>query len=519
MTNPRRARYRCAALAAVAWTGLVAAPSWADVRLPRIFGKHMVLQREQVLPIWGWADQGEEVTVTMNDFEIKTLADADGRWSVKLPAMPAGGPYALIIAGKNRLRLDDVLVGEVWLCSGQSNMEMGVRSIDNSEQEIAAADYPSIRLIHVPRTASPAPLHDIDCEWFTCRPETLGGGSGYSAVAYFFGRELYRELNVPIGLIESAWGGTRIEPWTPPEGFAAVPAFRETVDKIVEAGPAYLKAAQKALPEYEAWLPAARHALDAGECPPRPPTWPRHALEDAGAPTALYNGMIHPLAPFALRGAIWYQGESNHKDGLLYRDRMEALITGWRQVWGQGAFPFYYVQIAPLGSLYTGEQLPRLWEAQTAALSIPNTGMAVTVDIGDLKDIHPRNKVDVGKRLALWALAKTYGRTDVMYSGPLYKSMGVEGDKIRLRFDHVDGGLAARDEQPLTWFEIAGADRKFVSATATVDGETIVVRSDEVPAPVAVRFAWDQKAQPNLSNKAGLPASPFRTDDWDEPAK
>jgi len=244
------------------------------------------------------------------------------------------------------------------------------------------------------------------------------------------------------------------------------------------------------------------------------PAWPKHLLEDNGQPSSIYNGMIHALVPFAIRGAIWYQGESNNPDGMLYFEKMKALIGGWRQVWNEGDFPFYYVQIAPLDALYENDRLPRLWEAQLAALTIPNTGMVVTTDIGDLKDIHPKNKQDVGKRLALWALAKTYGRDNLVCSGPLYKSMAVEDDKIRVRFDYVGGGLASRDGRPLNWFEIAGDDRKFVKAEATIDGDSVVVRSATVSRPVAVRFGWNRAAEPNLMNKEGLPASPFRTDKW-----
>jgi sialate O-acetylesterase len=268
------------------------------------------------------------------------------------------------------------------------------------------------------------------------------------------------------------------------------------------------------------WLPGAEKAVAEGKSVTAPPTWPKHQLDDMGQPTGIYNAMIHPLVPFAIRGAIWYQGESNAAEGMAYCDKMKALIGGWRTVWGQGDFPFYYVQIAPLDGqaglykVYADDQLPRLWEAQTAAMALPNTGMAVTNDIGDLADIHPKNKQDVGKRLALWALAKTYGRAGLVCSGPLYKSMAVEGDQIRVRFDYVGGGLASRDGKPLTWFTIAGEDHKFVDAQAIIDGDTVVVRSDQVPKPVAVRFAWSMTAQPNFMNKDGLPASAFRTDRW-----
>jgi sialate O-acetylesterase len=516
--NRARRSIIAVSLFAVPW--MVAAPSSAraDVRLPHVIASHMVLQRDMPIPIWGWAEPGEEVTVKIGDHEATTEAGPDGKWRVKLPAMPAGRPHTMTVTGKNKIELTDILVGEVWLCSGQSNMDMGIRSVNNAEKEIADAKYPSIRLFQVPMKTSGEPTPDVDATWRPCTPENVGSGGfwgvGFSAVAYFFGRDIHKELNVPVGLIQSAWGGTKIEPWTPRTGFEMVPAVKDMVKVIDEATPNFNKAVAKAVAEYEAWLPKAKAAMEAKKPVPPPPAWPKHLLEDNGQPSSIYNGMIHALVPFAIRGAIWYQGESNNPDGMLYFEKMKALIGGWRQVWNEGDFPFYYVQIAPLDALYENDRLPRLWEAQLAALTIPNTGMVVTTDIGDLKDIHPKNKQDVGKRLALWALAKTYGRDSLVCSGPLYKSMAVEGDKIRVRFDYVGGGLASRDGKPLDWFEIAGADKKFVPAEATIDGDSVVVRSEKVAEPVAVRFGWNRAAEPNLMNKEGLPASPFRTDKW-----
>lgn len=513
-----RALRRSVAFALLAALVMTAVPARADVRLPRIFSDHMVLQRDQEIPLWGWAEPGEEVSVEFAGHSAKAVADAEGRWSIRLPAQPAGGPHTLVVAGRNRIEVTDVLVGEVWVCSGQSNMEWGIRGALNGEQEIAAANFPRIRLIMIPNATSAEPRQDVDATWRVCTPENIGTGGwmnvGFSAVGYFFGRELHRQLDMPVGLIDSTWGGTRIEPWTPPAGFQMVPELADIVTIINEATPRYRRALADAVTQFESWLPAARKAVDAGESVPQPPPWPQHRLTDHREPTSIYNAMIHPIVPFGIRGAIWYQGESNHQDGAVYTQKMKALIGGWREIWKQGAFPFYYVQIAPFAQLYSGEQLPRLWEAQTAALVIPNTGMVVTTDITDLNDIHPRNKQDVGRRLAAWALAGTYGKTDLVCSGPLYKSMQVEGGKVRLRFTHTGSGLVARDNQPLTWFKIAGSDRKFVDAQAVIDGDTVVVSSDAVAAPVAVRFAWDQVAQPNLMNREGFPASPFRTDDW-----
>ncbi len=518
MKLDRRVRRACALCCLTTLLLLSAPAAWGEVRLPHVFGSHMVLQRDITLRVWGWADPGEEVTVRLADHQASTQADAQGRWVVKLPPLEAGGPHTMTVEGSNKLTFEDVLVGEVWLCSGQSNMEMGINTVDNGEQEVARADYPSIRLFLLPWKTAAEPQSDIEVDWRVCNPENLGTGGwrdvGFSAVAYFFGREIHKEVGVPVGLIDSTWGGTPIEPWTPPEGFAAVPALAEIVRTIQEATPKFEREISEALTRYEQWLLEARRARDAGRPVSSPPEWPKHQLDNHTQPTGIYNAMIHPLVPFGIRGAIWYQGESNHKDGMLYFEKMKALIGGWRQVWGQGEFPFYFVQIAPFGHLYTDDQLPRLWEAQNAALSIPNTGMAVTNDISDLEDIHPRNKLDVGRRLALWALAKTYGRADTVCSGPLYKSMNVEDGRIRIIFDHVGKGLVARDGKPLDWFTVAGADHKFVAAQAEIDGDSLIVWSDEVSRPAAVRFAWSMKAEPNLMNKEGLPASAFRTDDW-----
>ncbi|HXY36212.1 MAG TPA: sialate O-acetylesterase, partial [Planctomycetaceae bacterium] len=317
-------------------------------------------------------------------------------------------------------------------------------------------------------------------------------------------------------LINSSWGGTRIEPWTPPVGFAEVPALASILSDIEKAKAEYAKMTVDVLPRYADWLAQAQQAKARHESIPAPPEWPANSLSNNYAPTGLYNGMIHPLVPFSIRGAIWYQGESNLGDGKLYFDKMKALIGGWRSVWHEGDFSFLYVQLAPFKYGSTDPTLlPKIWEAQTAALAIPNTGMAVTNDIGNPTDIHPKDKQDVGKRLALWALAKTYGK-QIVYAGPLYveNSMKIEGSKIRVKFDHVGGGLVARNGKPLNWFQIAGTDKNFVDAEAIIDGEWVIVSSPKVSKPVAVRFAWDQIADPNLQNVEGLPAAAFRTDKW-----
>lgn len=441
----------------------------AAVKLAGVFGDNMVLQRDQPVPVWGTADKGEEVTVKIAGQTLTAKADDQGRWKVTLEKLHVGEPLEMTVKGSasDEIKLSNILVGEVWVCSGQSNMEMGIGICNNAKEEIAKADYPNIRLFLVPKKKSPEPTAELKSKWLPCSPESIsreGEWGGFSATAYFFGRELHKELNVPIGLIHTSWGGTPAEFWTSRKSLEADPTLK----------------------------PLA-----------------------GGESSYLYNGMIVPLLPFAIRGAIWYQGESNIPHAYQYRTLFPTMIRNWRADWGQGDFPFLFVQIAPFR--YEGQNpacWPELCEAQAMTLqSVPNTGMAVTTDIGDIKDIHPRNKQEVGRRLALWALAKTYGK-EIAFSGPIYKSMSVEGNKIRLQFDHVGGGLVSRDGKPLTDFTIAGADQKFVPATAEIDGTSIIVSSPEVAAPTAVRFDWQDDAQPNLSNKEGLPAGPFRTDSW-----
>ncbi|WP_339733538.1 sialate O-acetylesterase [uncultured Gimesia sp.] len=491
----------------------VTTKSQADVRLPRIFGDHMVLQRELPIPVWGWADPGENVSVALGGDSVSTVADDKGKWMVKLPAQKAGDPVSLTVKGKNTVTLTDVLLGEVWLCSGQSNMEWTVSRSNDFEKEQAAANYPKIRHIKIPKRPSGFPQDDVTAEWTVCSPDTVGG---YTAAGYFFGRKLHKELDVPIGLVNSSWGGTRIEPWTPPCGFEQVPAL-EAIFKQVEltnpANAAYKTTLSAYLKNLEVWAAKAEAGLKAETPLTPPPAYPTsiQPLTSHGSPTTLYNGMIHPLVPYAMRGAIWYQGESNHGEGMLYYEKMKALIGGWRDVWNQGEFPFLYVQIAPYH--YGSESpsiLPVFWEAQNKSLEIPNTGQVVIHDIGNLKDIHPKNKQDVGARLALIALAKTYGQKDLVHSGPVFKSLKQEGAKLRVTFDHVGSGLVSRDGKPLNLFEIIGKETDFVPATAVIEGDSVVLSSPKVKQAVAMRFAWHKLAEPNLANKEGLPATPFR---------
>ncbi len=423
------------------------APAFADVKLPAVLGSHMVLQRDQPLPVWGWAEKGEEVTVTFAGQTKTATADEQGNWKVTLEAVKANATaQTLTVKGKNTVELTDILVGDVWIGSGQSNMEWPLAAATKGKEAVAAAKQPNIRLLNVPKVQTKEPAKDVKAAWQVCAPETAGG---FSAVLYFFGVKLQKELDVPIGLINSSWGGSPIQPWT----------------------------------------------------------------VTAKGSGGMHNGMIAPLQPFAIKGVTWYQGEANVGSGMKYRDDMEALINGWRQTWGKD-MPFYFVQIAPFSG-YGAGSLPPLWEAQTAALQIPNTGMAVTTDLVDnIADIHPQNKLDVGNRLALWALAKTYGKKDVVFSGPIYKGMKAEGNKIKIEFTNVGGGLKSRDGKSLSTFEIAGEDDKYVAAEAVIDGETVVVSAKDVTKPMNVRFGWSNIANPNLSNKEGLPASPFQTKDW-----
>jgi sialate O-acetylesterase len=522
-------KHRIAGAVAAAWLmiGMPLAVS-AGVKLPAVIGDHMVIQQDKPVSVWGWADPGEQVSVRLAGQDVKARASSGGRWRVVLDPLKAGGSaLEMLVSGQTgpAVSVKEILVGEVWVCSGQSNMEWPMEATASPVPEILGADHPGLRLFLVPKHTADRPRDDVEAAWSLCTPESV---RPFSAVAYYFGLALHEKLGVPVGLIESAWGGTDIEPWTPPEGFAAVPDARPRLEQQEAKYAEYRTALKKVFPKWEVWLRETRKALDAGTVLPPEPSgldqFPVNPFESPQAPTALYNAMIHPLIGLAVRGAIWYQGENNRNDGLLYEKKMEALIRGWRDVWGLGDFPFYYVQLAPFGYDYDREspggdvpdflRLPLIWEAQTNILRLPNTGMAVVTDITDLKDIHPRNKKDVGGRLALWARARTYGEKGLVPSGPLYKSLTVEGGTARVTFDFAEGGLMSNDGLPLAWFEVAGDDHIFHKAEAEIAGETVVVRSPRVTSPKAVRFGWHQLAVPNLSNKHGLPASPFRTDRW-----
>lgn len=482
----------------------------AAVRLPSIFTDHMVLQRDRAVPVWGRAEPGEEVVVEFAGQKKVVKAGEDGRWRVTLDPMPANAEPQVLKAGQ--VSVQDVLVGEVWLASGQSNMEWEMQMKPDSKADIPNTTHPNLRLIEVPKTTALTPQDDVPAKWARSSPESA---ASFSAVGYYFGLRLHEELKVPVGVIQSAWGGTRIEPWTDLEGFDAVPELKAIAADVrakLPGSDAYRAAQEKHLAAVTQWQEAVKAALDKKQPVPAMPGQPQTLAAGSGTPTALYNAMIHPLVPFALRGAIWYQGESNHNEGFVYTDKKKALLASWRRVFQQPDLPFYFVQIAPwkYGD-EDAEILPQFWQAQRKCLEIPNVGMAAISDIGEVGDIHPANKKEVARRLSLWALSKTYGQGQTDPNGPLYASHAVEGAAIRVKFDHATGGLATRDGKPLTHFEIAGRDGLFQPAEARIDGDSVVLSSAKVSQPRRARFAWSKVAIPNLMNKDGLPATAFHT--------
>ena len=621
----------------------------AKVRLPHFFSSNMVLQRDMPIRVWGKADKNEVISVALNGSVQTAKTGKDGIWRVELPAMKAGGPYDMQIeSAEETIGLTNILIGDVWVCSGQSNMEFGLNNVINAGQEIAASTLPDIRLLNVPKNMQSKEQFDLEpCEWTACNPQT---SPLFTAVGYFFGKELQPEIGVPVGLIHTSWGGTNVESWISGKVLQEMPDFSKVVEDI-RAMPD--KAAMKAdyLKALEAWNNRVDEGFAAGK-PVRaevslddkawgklnfpgmvdqqglgdfdgliwlrrtvdiPASWagkkvqlvlgaiddnditywngrevgrtdgysvqrnytvpgklvkagpltlairvtdtgggcgmpdelylrsdngeqislagewkyqiaadarkegmfPKDMSEDPNLPTSLYNAMIHPLVPYSIRGAIWYQGENNASRAYQYRELFPLVIENWRKDWGQD-FPFYFVQLANFMQVSPNpvdSDWAELREAQARTLSVANTGMAVIIDKGDANDIHPKDKQAVGHRLALVARANTYGE-QIPYSGPVYRSYQVDGDKIILSFDHTDGGLKSSDGKALQGFAIAGRDHKFHWAKAEIQGDKIVVSSPEVPYPVAVRYAWANNPVCNLYNGAGLPASPFRTDDW-----
>jgi len=502
--------------------------SHAAERLANVFADNMVLQRDIAVPIWGWSEKGQVIKVSFADQDKTATADESGRWMLRLDPLPASKePRQMTVTGSTTQVVNNILVGDVWICSGQSNMSWFLQDSTNGKAEMSAANDPNMRFLRVSQTNSPFPLEDSDLRlsWEICAP--VRENMWMTAVGFYFARELLKEVDVPIGLIGANLGSTCIETWIPISGFRSVPELGDPVDLHYKE---FLAGMRK-------WLSEADASMSSGEVVPNMPV-DLISSGDFQQPAKCFNGMINPIIPFAIRGVIWYQGESNGAEGESYFHKMKALISSWRTLWNQdhGAsgkgrdFPFYFVQLAnfqpsnpdnPAG----GETWTRLREAQLRALSIPNTGMAVAIDIGEAENVHPANKQDVGRRLALWALAKNYGK-EVAYSGPLYKSHAVEGNKIRIAFEHVGRGLCVAEKKGLAdsvelltgqlkCFAIAGDDQKWRWADAVIDGDTVVVSHPDVPAPVAVRYAFAlNPGEVNFYNKDGLPASPFRTDQW-----
>ncbi len=506
---------RAAFLAALA----ISSPALrAEITLAPLFQDGAVLQRDKAAPVWGKATPGKEVTITFAGQTKTATADTGGRWIVSLDPLSAsaeGRTLSATEAGLPAKEVKDILVGEVWLCSGQSNMEWTISSTTAENQAVAAkGPVPSMRLFQVPKLVSNKRQETVKAKWVPATPDTA---KSFSAVGYFFGKMLAEELKVPVGMIHSSWGGSRIEPWWADEGLAETPELAGLYKTRITKQPGF--------PEYDlpfknhvtavrAWTEEAEKAIAAGQPVPDMPPAPELLKAGSGAETGTYQAMIHPLVPYALRGFLWYQGESNSYEGMDYVAKQKALLAGWRKQFRAPDAPFLYVQIAPyFYNEGSKENIPKFWCAQQAFLKVPHSGMAVTNDIGNPKDIHPKEKMEVARRLFLWAMADTYGKKDTVYSGPLFKGYKVTEKGIEINFDHTGGGLASRDGKPLSWFEIAGADNQFKPATATIsaDGKTLLVTSPDVAKPDRVRYAWDQIAEPNLMNKEGLPAGAFHT--------
>jgi sialate O-acetylesterase len=501
---------------------LSASVTEAKIKLPALISDHMVLQQEVKVNVWGWAEPGEKVSVKFGDKTASTTAGADKRWSVQLEGLKVGTSGDLTIAGEDKVVVKDVLVGEVWVGSGQSNMEWSVEKSGNPEQEKAAANYPQIRMFTVTKAPSDTPKDDCVGEWKICSPANV---ATFSAVGYYFSRELHQKLKVPIGLIHTSWGGTPAEFWTPPAVLERNPGFRIYFDRWAKQKADYPRAKAAYDEAMAKWKVDAEKAKAENNPVPPAPRAPRGG-DAFGGPGCLWNGMIEPVLPYTIQGAIWYQGESNANsddEATRYRALFPTMILSWRIAWSQGGlkdsdnpeFPFLFVQLAnfrPMDVSTADSAWARLREAQLMTLELPHTGMAVAIDIGEEKDIHPKNKQEVGRRLALSALAQVY-YIDTEFSGPIYSGYQEEDNRIRLSFRNAND-LKASDGGKVKGFEIAGEDKKFVGADVTIDGDHVLISSSQVPKPVAVRYAWADYPECNLVNDAGLPASPFRTDNW-----
>ncbi len=500
----------------------------ADVKLPLIFSDNMVLQRDAHVPVWGTAAPGEAVTVQFAGQKKSVTAGKDGKWMVKLDPMPANAQnQTMTVTGNNQITRRNILVGEVWLCSGQSNMEWWLKKSLNGKAETAAADYPLMRHFSVPYVTSIEPQDDFYPEkdvrpdylheksgWQICRPDNIGMFSG---VAYFFGRELMQKLNVPVGLIDASWGGTRIEGWISPAGFLSVPALKYRSDKVqatVAGSRINRTITADTIIAYDAWLKQAKEDAASGRLISPPPKYPEELNVSVyhQTPAALYNAMIHPLVPMSIRGVLWYQGCGNVIDGMHYNDKMTALLNSFRTAFGNPELPMYFAQLAPF--TYGGidpEALPRFWEAQqTFAMSDPRVGMAVINDVGNIRDIHPTDKQPVGHRLALLAFKGAYGMKNVKALSPELDSFRTDGGKMVLTFRNAEQ-LATRDGKAPSHFELAGSNGVYYPADAVISGNSITLYSSAVPSPVFARYAWHQTAEPNVRNEAGLQLGAFRT--------
>jgi sialate O-acetylesterase len=472
----------------------------AEVQLPGIISDHMLLQRDQPVRIFGNAQPGEAVSVQFRGQTARALTDPLGRWEVWLQPLTGGPAAAMTIQGTNSITIADVLVGDVWVGSGQSNMQWPVRQADNPDAEIASANFPQLRLFSVPRKTSSVPVEDVDGRWVICSPESV---KEFSAVLYFFGRQMHQDLEVPMGLIHSSWGGTPIASWlSGPSlvGNARLEPFLTFWQNTILQYPVNRSRHDQAVKQWEA-------AGSQGP-PPAPPLGPGHHHE----PSTLYNAMMAPLVKYTIKGALWYQGETEagRAQGHIYGEALMTLVHDWRRAFGQGDFPLYWVQLANYGNAVKNGHWMRVQEGQVKATALRNTGVAIINDIGNPTNIHPANKQEVGRRLAL--LAQKRG------ASPLYRQFTREGNAIRIWFDNAGNTLKVRGSEPLNGFQIAGPDGKYVAAAARIEGTTVLVSSPDVPNPHSVRYAWDYNPDANLMNEAGLPASVFRTDEGDDRA-
>jgi sialate O-acetylesterase len=496
----------------------LAAAAQAELKLPAIIGDHMVLQQKQANPIWGWDTPGTTITVTFAGQTYPATAAADGKWSVKLAAMPANAsPQTLTVAGSSKREISDVLVGEVWMCSGQSNMGFTLAGDWNGDIEAAASKLPNLRLIRVPQVGTQELQNDFKGAWTASTPESA---RSFSAVGFYFGRYLHEILNIPVGLIDNAWGGSAAEAWVRRESLERDPRFKPLMDSTVKREAALM--ADKAKEEHEkamaAWKVASEKAKAEGKTPPRPPVSPQQWLAGNARPGNIFAGVVHPTLGYGMKGVIWYQGESNASRAHEYATLFPFMIEQWRKEWGQGDFPFYWAQLAD----YQQERAApgdsawaELRESQTKTMKLPNTGQAVIIDIGEGRDIHPKNKRDVAARLVRWALTKDYGM-DFKYRSPEFKSLKIQGNKAIVTLDCFGSALRPFDVQEARGFAICGEDKVWHWANGKIVGkDTVELTSDAVASPVAVRYAWADNPVCNLFSNEGLPVTPFRTDDFE----